>query len=278
MTKNWLKYCFYSSSLCCNNIINGMDARNRINKNEDKVKNWNMVKNVYNISNKITSKDIEKVKNYNVNPKKICNERELKQDIYEKNMTDKEYYEKKKGQIENNYASFWKNNNLVSDDKYTNRKHNLREGIVEMSDNIKEEDKYNEQSSEMKEEDGYNKKASEVKEVIDKNSIKYIEKNILQINSISRGILFPQNNNLKNDNIKLKKNVEEICLDDFNKKINDLLNEKTYILKDNNSYNIDSCLNFDKYLTSKTQINLDNITGFKHNSNSYGDIRYIESK
>ena len=43
MTKNWLKYCFYGSSLCCNNIINGMNA----------------IKSIFNIVNRTTSEDIE---------------------------------------------------------------------------------------------------------------------------------------------------------------------------------------------------------------------------
>ena len=161
MTKNWLKYCFYSSSLCCNNIINGMNARNRI-----------------------TNKYIENFKKYDVDPEKICNERELKQDIYEKNITDKEYYEKKKGKIKKNYARFWKNNNLVSDEKFTNRKYNFRQNIVEMPDKLEEKDKYNEEASEMKEEDKNKKETSEIKEEIDKNSIKYIEKYVLQLDSV----------------------------------------------------------------------------------------------
>ena len=227
MTKNWLKYCFYSSSLCCNNIINGMNAKNRI-----------------------TNIDIEKFKNYNVNPEKICNERELKQDIYEKNMTNKEYYEKKKGQIENNYASFWKNNNLVSDEKFTNRKYNFRQDMVEMTDKIKEEeDKYNEEASEMKEEDEYNKKSSEVKEVIDKNSIKYIEENVLQIRNHITNNLFKE----KLEIMKMKTYLEE------------QLNENSSsFLKYTSSSNID--------------VEYKDVLNYKEYKNYKEDIKFKESK
>ena len=283
MTKNWLKYCFYSSSLCCNNIINGMDA----------------IKNISNIINRTTSKDIEEVKNYNINSERIYNETELIKDISEsqvpKDITYEEYFEKKKGKIENKYASFWKYHNLAVDDKFANKTNKYTTNIVEMSDMIKEKDRSNKEASEVKEEDKKKKEASEVKEVIDKNSLKYIEENILKLGSANCNKYKFLNIKQKKDNFKLEIKVEEIDLnkilnkendfkieikatemkDNLEKQINDLFNKKMDILKD--SYKLDIDLNFDKCLTYKTLINSNDIS-FKDNSDSYEDIKFNEIK
>ena len=291
MTKNWLKYCFYSSSLCCNNIINGMDA----------------IKNISNIINRTTSKDIEEVKNYNINSERIYNETELIKDISEsqvpKDITYEEYFEKKKGKIENKYAHFWKYHNLAADDKFANKTNKYTTNIVEMSDKIKEKDKSNKEASEVKEEDKKKKEALKIKKTIDKNSLEYIEEHILKLGSGNCNTYKFLKDKQKKHNFKLKidlgeidlnkKNLEEIALNEINdfkkekieiikydlgKQLNDLLKKKMDILKDTNSYKLNIDLNFDKCLTYKTQINLNDITTFKDNSDSYEDIKFNEIK
>lgn len=290
MTKNWLKYCFYSSSLCCNNIINGME-KNVINKNG-------------NIINRITNKDIEKVKNYDVNSERIYNETELIKDISEsqvpKDMTYEEYLKKTKGEIEDKYAYFWKYHNLAADEKFTNKTNKYTTNIVEMSDKIKGKDRSNKEASEVKEEDKKKKEALKVKKTIDKNSLEYIEEHILKLGSGNRNTYKFLKDEQKKYNFKLKidlegidlnkKNLEEMFLnekndlykikvmevkDNLKKEINDLFNKKMDILKD--SYKLDIDLNFDKCLTYKTQINLNDIS-FKDNSDSYGDLKFNEIK
>ena len=221
MTKNWLKYCFYSSSLCCNNIINGINARNRI-----------------------TNKEIEEVKKYDINTKGICNETELKEYIDEtlvpKNMTYEEYIEKLKLEIENKYGSFWENNNSAANDKYTNRTEKFTINIVEMSGDMKEDDKNNKEASEVKEEDKKNEEALKVKKAIDKNSLEYIEKNILQYRKRKSSKILEDN--LKNDNFKLKIDVGEkdYKINDLNKEIEIKINKEICLNKMNEK---EICLN-----------------------------------
>ena len=163
-----------------------------------------------------------------------------------------------------------------------------------MPDKLEEKDKYNEEASEMKEEDKNKKETSEIKEEIDKNSIEYIEKYVLQLDSVK----FNENlnNKLKKGMIKLKKNVDLDKLKDNHKKYNSKLkidlrkidsNKKNIedykkkietkidiikydLKKDTLSYNID--------VEYKDVLNFKKDKIFKDVTTSYRDIRYIEFK
>jgi len=262
MTKNWLKYCFYSSSLCCNNIINGMNARNRI-----------------------TNKEIEEVKKYDINTKGICNETELKEYIDEtlvpKNMTYEEYIEKLKLEIKEKYGSFWKNNNLAANGKYTNRTKKFTINIVEMSGDMKEDDKNNKEASEVKEEDKKNEEALKVKKE-DKNSIEYIEENILQYRKRKSSKILKDKQ--KNDNFKLKIDLgKKIVLNEIG---DSKMETKIEIMKEDLEKQLNKFNSLFEKATSSSNIvveykdvlNFKKDKIFKDVTTSYEDIRYIESK